>query len=98
MSTTVTTTATGRLLYGYAEEFDIVGSGPRAANLHERIIELDPDQCDRLWESQAKRRVARYEVGPFFRVTDVNGVEWDVASAPCGLGCHCAAVIREVHE
>ena len=41
------------------------------------------------------RRVGKFEIGTYIKVTDqTTGEQWEVASAPCGLGCHCAAVAR----
>lgn len=34
----------------------------------------------------------RYELGTFHTVTATDGTLWRVATAPCSLACHCAAV------
>lgn len=87
---TETKSATGILLYGHQ---DVLGDDP-----HQRVIEISRETYREIKEAQAAewRSINRYEVGDFVLIQDLNGVEWEVASAPCGLGCHCAAVIRAV--
>jgi hypothetical protein len=77
-------------LYCYDGE---VGDDPHAVQ-----IELSPDDADRVRaEREAEPRPGRYALGVFVEVTDQqDGKRWKVASAPCGLGCHCAAVARPV--
>lgn len=86
--TTTTSTAEGVLMYGHK---DALGDDP-----HARVIEISRETYQGIKEAQAAewRSLNRYEIGDFIVIQDVHGVEWEVASAPCGLGCHCAAVIR----
>jgi len=38
-------------------------------------------------------------IGQFVAVIDAEtGDRWEVATAPCGLGCHCAAIARRAGE
>lgn len=83
-------TAGGRLFYGYAEELQ--------GDAGDRVIEIDLATREALQVHFDKefRTLGRHQVGTFLEIADTSGKRWDVASAPCGFGCHCAAVIREV--
>lgn len=82
-------TSTTLLLYGYK---DVLGRDP-----HERIIEIDESAMHLLDVARdvERRYLTRWEVGTFVPIEDIHGVEWEVASAPCGSPCHCAAIIRK---
>lgn len=82
-------TDTNVLIYGHK---DALGDDP-----HGRIIEIDDETAALLdgFREEEFRHLGRYDVGKFVPIKDVYGVEWEVASAPCGAGCHCAAIIRQ---
>jgi hypothetical protein len=76
------------LLYGHADE---LGDDP-----HARIIELSRGTAMivQTFQEEERHGLGRWEVGGFVTVKDVTGTSWEVASAPCGQPCHCAAIIR----
>lgn len=75
-------------LYGHAE---FLGSDP-----HGRIIEISPGTAAIIdaFREEERRGLSRWEIGGFLSITDIHGAHWEVASAPCGQQCHCAAIIR----
>lgn len=71
-----------------------IGGDPHAVILD--LSREDSEAFDRQKEDEY-RDLGRYEVGRYIDVTDQStGRRWRVASAPCGLGCHCAAVAQPV--
>lgn len=85
-------------LYCYAGEMEndvirITGKDP-----HELVLELSVDDAQRVGDATVSARsLPNYAIGPIVRITDLtDGREYSVASAPCGLGCHCAAVAAPV--
>lgn len=80
-------------LYAFASE-DAV----RAADgdPHAVVLELSPEDHRKFGDQRDRERVSRYEIGKYVSVTDTDtGERWRVASAPCGIGCHCAAVAEK---
>lgn len=60
-------------------------------------LELGEGDCERVDEARNRETVGRLAIGEYVPVTDAETDErWEVASAPCGLGCHCAAVARRI--
>jgi hypothetical protein len=66
------------------------------------VLELD-SRDEQAWEERERKDAelfgrTKWAVGPWITVTDgMTGQKWDVRTAPCGLGCRCAAEAR-VHE
>lgn len=69
--------------------------GPTGSDPHAIVLMLNREDRRR-WDTTREaewRSLSVYETGTFVEVTDqTTGKRWKVASAPCGLGCHCAAV------
>lgn len=60
-------------------------------------LELSGEDAARYDSVSRTERVGRRTVGTFVLVTDrLTGRRFKLASAPCGLGCHCAAVAAPV--
>jgi len=63
----------------------------------ELVIELTGEDLLRWDVVRRAERVSRHRVGSFVVVTDqLTGDEYKVATAPCGLSCHCWAVAVRV--
>lgn len=66
-------------------------------NPHAVVLELDEIDYARLDAARREELLGVHEIGTWVRVTDrETGREYEVASAPCGAPCRCAAVAREV--
>ena len=83
------TTAATRPVYGYRY--------PDGDDPHAVVIAIGRDDAVR-WQAAEDRlahNIGRYDRGPWVTVTDFNtGERYDLRSAPCGLGCRCAAELR----
>lgn len=75
-------------LFGYRDE---AKGDPQAVRI---VVTMNTHQIIEAYRNEES--VFPWETGGFMRVTDIEGKEWDIASAPCGNVCHCATVIREV--
>lgn len=53
---------------------------------------LDRDNAER-YQSEVSHRP-----GASIIVTDFDGNQWRLSSAPCGSGCHCAALAEPVED
>lgn len=71
--------------------------GELGDNPHALVLELSLADVERFEEATEKRRIPRNGLGPFVAVTDLTtGARYEIASAPCGSGCHCAALARRL--
>lgn len=76
-------------LYAYAVE-------PKG-DPHAVIINVSEDDGQAFDDRRQAEDVGREDIGDFMEVTDIlTGDRWEVASAPCGSACRCAAVARPV--
>lgn len=71
-------------------------------NPHAIILTLDEEGARR-WSNHQVAEIdadlGRYELGEWISLIDTEtGDIWDVATAPCGLGCRCAAVAKRGGE
>lgn len=59
-------------------------------------IELAAADAERVQAAcERERRPGRHALGEFHEVTDqLSGDRFEIASAPCGLGCHCALLAK----
>lgn len=81
-----------RLVFG----FD--AADPGLSDPHAVVIALSEHDADR-WQAVQDREHPAPEasIGSYVRVTDLRtGDPVEVATAPCGLGCHCAAIVRRL--
>lgn len=79
----------------FAYDGDADRNDPHAVRL--AISHIDAARVDAVREAEAKRHLGAYDTGTYVQVTDVpTGIVWEIASAPCGAGCHCAATARRV--
>lgn len=70
-------------------------AGEDRSNPHAVVLELDEVDIARVNEVREREKPRTYENGTFVAVTDqATGARYEVASAPCGLGCHCAMTAR----
>jgi hypothetical protein len=77
-------------VFAYDGEAD--RNDPHAVRL--AISALDAARIDAVRENE---KPGPYDIGLYVTVTDVpTGVQWEIASAPCGAGCHCAATARRL--
>lgn len=66
---------------------------------HARVIDVDAQDNERIREQRAHERATGIDkdaTGSWVLVKDRNTMQRvEIASAPCGHGCHCAAVARD---
>jgi len=81
-----------KLLYCYdGEENALAGGDPYAIILH--LSDEDARLVDAM--RNADENVGTWEIGGYVNVTDqATGDRYEVATAPCGSPCHCAAVAK----
>jgi hypothetical protein len=62
-------------------------------NPHALVLQLDHGDWLKYQLQKQRERPPMFSVGTPVEVTDQeSGERYELASAPCGLGCHCAAV------
>lgn len=80
-------------LFAYDGVDRVRGGDPYAV-----CLELSHGDAQRVdAERNRQGKLKRHEIGPWVDVLDqASGELWRIASAPCGLGCHCASVAVKV--
>lgn len=85
-------------LYCYDGEANALAEG---GDSHAIVLDVSPEDRHRLMMAEENFRRPNHWmwIGPYVTVTDIpTGESWRVASAPCGTGCHCAAVAVKVRS
>lgn len=61
------------------------------------VLHLSVEDYQLHFNADEKLHVGTHAIGRYVEVTDqATGKRYNVASAPCGSGCHCAAIAERV--